>query len=167
MKIVRVLLAVLLLPAAGAWLVLRLPAFGDMPEGERLQKMQRLPQFVQGRLENSPAYQSDLALIQTIRSYSQGQQREPQRVIPVIPMPVASLRQPPRRSCAPWLAPRRRVWRWSRRVSVKKSRSVCPSSTRPGTWESLDGGRRHNRCMRAAPGRPKQARTAARRAEVT
>ena len=62
------LVAVALLLAACVWLVLRLPAFGGMPEGERLQKMQNLPQFVAGRFENSPAYQSDLALVSNIRS---------------------------------------------------------------------------------------------------
>ncbi len=95
MKLLRVLVVLLLLLAACAWLVLRLPAFGALPAGERLQKMEQLPQFVQGRLENSPVYQNDLALVQNIRSYSQGQQREPQFAIPVIPLPVAALRQPP------------------------------------------------------------------------
>ena len=95
MRILRVLVAVVLLLAAGVWLVLRLPAFGDMPEGERLQRMEQLPQFVEGRFENSPVYQSNLALVETFRSYSQGQQREPQFEIPVIPLPAASLRQRP------------------------------------------------------------------------
>ena len=39
-RILRALVAVALLLAACVWLVLRLPAFGGMPEGERLQKMQ-------------------------------------------------------------------------------------------------------------------------------
>ncbi|MEO6625464.1 MAG: hypothetical protein ABIN37_11630 [Burkholderiaceae bacterium] len=48
MKILRVLVVLVLLVAVGTWLVLRLPAFGDLPEGERLQKMERLPQFRSG-----------------------------------------------------------------------------------------------------------------------
>ena len=95
MRILRVLVAAAVLLAACVWLVLRLPAFGDLPEGERLQRMQPLPQFVEGRFENSPVYQSNLALVETFRSYAQGQQREPQFEIPVVPLAVASLRQPP------------------------------------------------------------------------
>ena len=66
MRILRGLVMLALLLAAVGWLVLRLPAFGAMPEGERLQKMQQLPQFVGGRFENSPAYQSDLALVSNV-----------------------------------------------------------------------------------------------------
>ena len=39
-RISRVLVILALLLAAIGWLVLRLPALGAMPEGERLQKMQ-------------------------------------------------------------------------------------------------------------------------------
>lgn len=78
--LVPVLLAVLL------WLALRLPGFGGDAQDARLARMQQAPQFVQGRFENQPPYQPDLALFENIRLYSQGQVREPPFDIPVLPL---------------------------------------------------------------------------------
>jgi len=95
-KFLVVGVAVIALLGMAAYLVTRLPAFGEVPQGARQQQVQQLPQYVHGRLENSPAYQTDLALVENFRSYSQGQVREPQFAIPVLPILPNSLRLPPK-----------------------------------------------------------------------
>ena len=91
-RILRFLLLLLVVLGAGGWLALRLPGFGGEFDGERLQRMQRSPAYVQGRFENTPPYLQDLALVENFRLYTQGQVREPQFTIPVLPLAPASLR---------------------------------------------------------------------------
>ena len=91
-RILRFLLLLLVVLGAGGWLALRLPGFGGEFDGERLQRMQRSPAYVQGRFENAPPYLQDLALVENFRLYTQGQVREPQFTIPVLPLAPASLR---------------------------------------------------------------------------
>ena len=95
----RFLRAVLLLAGvlvAVAWLALRLPGFGAAADGGRLERMRQSPAWVQGRFENTPPYIQDLALVENLRLYGQGQQREPQFTIPVLPLAPQSLRNAPR-----------------------------------------------------------------------
>ena len=94
-RILRATALVVVLLAVCVWLVLRLPVFGDEAQGERLGRMQQSPQFVQGRFENQPPYQPDLALFENIRLYSQGQVREPPFRIPVVPVVPGALRGAP------------------------------------------------------------------------
>ena len=92
-RAVLVLAAVL---AVAVWLALRLPGFGAAAEGERLERMRQSPAFVQGRFENSPPYRSDLALVENVRLYTEGQVREPWFTIPVLPLAPQSLGTVPR-----------------------------------------------------------------------
>ncbi len=84
-------------------LVLQLPVFGGAMEGERLVRMQQSPQYVDGRFENAPPFHARLALLQNLRDYAGGQQREPGFAIPVVPLEPASLTLPP-------LAGMRAIW---------------------------------------------------------
>ena len=63
-KVLLVVVVVVALLGLAASLVLSLPTFGGAIEGERLARMQRSPQYVDGRFENTPPYRSDLALMQ-------------------------------------------------------------------------------------------------------
>jgi L-ascorbate metabolism protein UlaG (beta-lactamase superfamily) len=56
--------------------------------------MQRSPQFIGGRFENTPPERTDLSLISNLKLYSQGQIREPQFEIPLIPIDPNSLKAP-------------------------------------------------------------------------
>jgi hypothetical protein len=57
------LLALAGLLAVAAWLVLRLPAFGGVPDGARLERMRLSRQFHGGRFENTPPYVSNLSFM--------------------------------------------------------------------------------------------------------
>ena len=76
-------------------LVLQLPTFGGEMAGERLERMRRSPEYVDGRFANSPPYRSSLALWQNIQDYAGGQVRTPPFAIPVVPLPPGSLQAPP------------------------------------------------------------------------
>lgn len=102
----KIVLLLLFLAAAlvmAVRLVLQLPVFGGVIDGERLQRMERSPEYAGGRFENTPPYQAQLALLQNLRDYFGGQQREPGFVIPVIPLEPGSLKLPP-------LAGLRAIW---------------------------------------------------------
>ena len=75
-------------------LVLQLPTFGGEIQGERLERVRGSPHYVDGQFENSPPYANDLALMQNLRDYMGGQQREPGFAIPVVPLAPGSLREP-------------------------------------------------------------------------
>jgi L-ascorbate metabolism protein UlaG (beta-lactamase superfamily) len=94
-KAIVILLAACALLALVAWLLFQLPAFGGRAEGERLERMRRSPEFVAGRFENDPPQHTDSSLLKMIRLYSQGQVREPQFQIPVVPLAPAALQLPP------------------------------------------------------------------------
>jgi len=102
-KIVIVLLSLAALLAMAVVLVLQLPVFGGAMEGERLARMQRSPAHAGGRFENTPPYRNELALLQNLRDYFGGQQREPGFAIPVLPLAPQSLKLPP-------LAGMRAIW---------------------------------------------------------
>ncbi len=94
----KVLLLLLFLAASLAMavvLVLQLPVFGGAMQGERLARMLRSTHYVDGRFENTPPYRAQLDLLQNIRDYAGGQQREPGFVIPVVPLDPGSLKLPP------------------------------------------------------------------------
>ena len=93
----RIFRAVALLVIAlgtAAWLLLRLPGFGGVADGQRLEHMRQSPAYVQGRFENSPPYVTDLAVLENFRLYTQGQVREPGFTIPVLPLAPERLRSP-------------------------------------------------------------------------
>ena len=94
-RVLRVVVALVIVLGLGIWALFQLPGFGGTSEGARLERMRQSAQYVQGRFENNPPYQQDLALVENFRLYSQGQLREPQFEIPVIPMTPESLRQLP------------------------------------------------------------------------
>jgi L-ascorbate metabolism protein UlaG (beta-lactamase superfamily) len=102
-KILLFLLLLATLVGMAVVLVLQLPTFGGVMEGERLERMRASPQYAGDRFANVPPYKSDLALWQNIQDYTGGQVREPTFAIPVLPMVPESLK-------APALAGLRAVW---------------------------------------------------------
>lgn len=81
--------------AVAAFFIFRLPQFGGTFEGGRLSRMQASPEYHEGRFENDPPAVLDMALIENLRLYSQGQIREPQIVIPVIALDLGKFAVPP------------------------------------------------------------------------
>ena len=79
---------------AAAWGVFQMPVFGGRFEGARLERMQRSPQYRDGRFENDPRSPGGLALVETAKKYAQGQVREPAFEVPVIAMSAEALREP-------------------------------------------------------------------------
>jgi L-ascorbate metabolism protein UlaG (beta-lactamase superfamily) len=95
-KFLLILAAIVAILAIAAFVVLRLPQFGGKFEGARAERMHRSPEFIGGRFQNVPP-QHDGSWIESIRLYRQGQIREPQFEIPVIPIAPAALKAPPSR----------------------------------------------------------------------
>ncbi len=102
-KVLLVVVAMAALLGLAALQVLSLPVFGGPFDGERLARMRQSPQYVEGRFENTPPYQAELALLQNIRDYAGGQQRQPGLAIPVLPLAPGALKLPP-------LAGMRAIW---------------------------------------------------------
>lgn len=102
-KVLLVVVVVVGFLGLAAALVLSLPIFGGPIEGERLERMRLSSHYVDGRFENSPPYQAELALMQNLRDYLGGQQREPGFTIPVLPLAPGALSLPP-------LAGMRAIW---------------------------------------------------------
>ncbi len=94
-QILLFILTVAVIIGVAVVLVLQLPTFGGEFSGERLERMQRSPQYVDGKFENTPPYEASLDLWQNIQDYSGGQVREPAFAIPVLPLPAGSLQLPP------------------------------------------------------------------------
>ena len=93
-RIFRAVALLVIALGAAAWLLLRLPGFGGVADGQRLEHMRQSPAYVQGRFENSPPYVTDLAVLENFRLYTQGQVREPRFTIPVLPLAPERLRSP-------------------------------------------------------------------------
>ena len=93
-KFLLVLACFIGLLGMSAVLVLQLPTFGGDMQGERLERMRASPHYVDERFENSPPYVNELALMQNLRDYMGGQQREPGFSIPVVPLTPGSLLEP-------------------------------------------------------------------------
>jgi L-ascorbate metabolism protein UlaG (beta-lactamase superfamily) len=93
-KFARILLGIVVVLALTGYGVFQLPAFGGRFAGERLERMQASPEFIDGRFQNTPPQKTAGALWETWRLYRQGQIREPQFRIPVIPLLPATLRAP-------------------------------------------------------------------------
>lgn len=102
-----VLLALVL--ALATWLVFRLPSFGGVAEGARLERMRQSPQFHSGRFENTPPYVSNMSLRRELHDYLGDQVREPTFAVPVLKMSADDLRKP--------AAPGLRAW-WLGHASV-------------------------------------------------
>jgi len=103
------LLALAGLLAVGAWLAFRLPAFGGVPDGARLERMRLSRQFHGGRFENTPPYVSKLSVMEELTSYFGGEVREPTFEVPVVRIVPADLERP--------VAPGLRAW-WLGHASV-------------------------------------------------
>ncbi len=93
-KILRVLLVLAVVLAFAVWLVFRLPAFGGDFEGARLQRMLASTHYHGDHFENVPPYDHVTQWFATARAYLQGQQREPQFTIPVVPLDPQALQSP-------------------------------------------------------------------------
>jgi hypothetical protein len=98
-RFARILLGIVVFFVLAGYATYQLPAFGGRFEGQRLARMQRSPEFIDGRFQNTPPQKTDGAFWETIRLYRQGQVREPQFEIPVIPL-WPSRRRPPPLDCA-------------------------------------------------------------------
>lgn len=101
-KAALVLLALAALLAAGTWLVFRLPVFGGVAEGARLERMRQSPQFHGGRFENTPPYVSQLSFWRELQAYLGPEVREPTFEVPVQPLPPDLLAQPPAPGLRTW-----------------------------------------------------------------
>lgn len=93
-KVLLVIAVVMAFLVQAVVLVLGLPTFGGPIEGERLARLRQSPHYVDGRFESTPPYQAGLALMQNIRDYAGGQQREPGFAIPVLPLAPGFLTLP-------------------------------------------------------------------------
>jgi L-ascorbate metabolism protein UlaG (beta-lactamase superfamily) len=103
------LLALAGLLAVAAWLALRLPAFGGVPEGGRLERMRLSKQFHGGRFENTPPYVSNLSFARELKSFLGDEVREPTFEVPVVRIAPADLGRP--------VSPGLRAW-WLGHASV-------------------------------------------------
>ena len=83
-KFAKILFGTVALFVLAGYGIFQLPAFGGRFAGERLERMRRSPEFIDGRFQNTPPQKTDNAFWQTLRLYRQGQIREPQFEIPVI-----------------------------------------------------------------------------------
>lgn len=95
--------------AVAAWLTFRLPAFGGVPDGARLERMRLSRQFHGGRFENTPPYVSKLSVMEELKSYFGDEVREPTFEVPVVRIVPADLERP--------VAPGLRAW-WLGHASV-------------------------------------------------
>jgi L-ascorbate metabolism protein UlaG (beta-lactamase superfamily) len=103
------LLALAGLLAVAAWLAFRLPAFGGVPEGSRLERMRLSRQFHGGRFENTPPYVSNLSYARELKSFLGPEVREPTFEVPVVRIAPADLGRP--------VSPGLRAW-WLGHASV-------------------------------------------------
>jgi L-ascorbate metabolism protein UlaG (beta-lactamase superfamily) len=102
MKAALALLVLAGLLAAGSWLTFRLPSFGGVAEGARLERMRSSKQFHGTRFENTPPYVSQLTFFGEMKSYFGDEVREPRFAVPVQPLAPAGLGRP--------VAPGLRAW---------------------------------------------------------
>ena len=77
------------------WQVLQLPVFGGVIEGERLQRVQRSPEYAAGRFANVPPYRPGFALSDRLCDYLGGRSHRPAFAVPVLPVSADSLKLPP------------------------------------------------------------------------
>ena len=77
-----------------ASIVYRLPQFGGPIAGTRLERVQKSPEFIGGRFENSPPQNRDMEYFKILGFYLEGQVREPQFPIPVLPIAKETLDTP-------------------------------------------------------------------------
>jgi hypothetical protein len=94
-KFAKILLGIVAVLVLAGYGIFQLPAFGGRFEGQRLERLQRSPEFIDGRFQNTPPQKTDGAFWETVRLYRRGQIREPQFEIPVIALAPATLRAPP------------------------------------------------------------------------
>jgi L-ascorbate metabolism protein UlaG (beta-lactamase superfamily) len=93
-KLAKILIGIVAFLAIATYAVFQLPAFGGRFEGQRLERMERSPEFIDGRFQNTPPQKTDGSLWETLKLYREGQIREPQFAIPVIAVSADSLRAP-------------------------------------------------------------------------
>ena len=106
---VLTLVGLALVLSLATWLVFRMPSFGGVFQGERLERMRQSKQFINGRFENTPPYVSNMSTVGEIQAYLGDQVREPQFEVPVLKMTADDLAQP--------VAPGLRTW-WLGHASV-------------------------------------------------
>ncbi len=75
-------------------LVTQLPQFGGEPEGARLERIKKSPEYSGTRFENKPPQSKNDEIIKTIQLYMQGQVRKPKSEIPVIDITARDLAMP-------------------------------------------------------------------------
>lgn len=85
-----------------AWLVFRLPSFGGVSDGQRLERMQQSKQFIHARFENTPPYISNFSLAGELRAYFGDQAREPSFDVPVVKMSAELLINPAAQGLRVW-----------------------------------------------------------------
>jgi len=93
-RFAKILLGIVVVLALAGYGIFQLPAFGGRFAGERLERMQKSPAFIEGKFQNTPPQATDNALWETLRLYRQGQVREPQFEIPVIALSPVTLSAP-------------------------------------------------------------------------
>jgi L-ascorbate metabolism protein UlaG (beta-lactamase superfamily) len=93
-KSAKILVGIVALLALAGYGVFQLPSFGGRFDGERLERMHRSPEFIDGRFQNTPPQKTGGSILETLRLYRQGQVREPSFAIPVLPLAPGALRAP-------------------------------------------------------------------------
>jgi L-ascorbate metabolism protein UlaG (beta-lactamase superfamily) len=93
-KLAKILLGIVAFLAVAGYGVFQLPAFGGRFDGQRLERMQRSPEWIDGRFQNTPPQKTGGTFWETMRLYRQGQIREPHFEIPVIAVAPETLRTP-------------------------------------------------------------------------
>lgn len=93
-KFAKILLGIIVVLSLGGYGTFQLPAFGGRFAGERLERMQRSPEFIDGRFQNTPPQKTEGSLWESLQLYRGDQVREPQFEIPVIAMSAATLNAP-------------------------------------------------------------------------
>lgn len=95
MKVLKVIIGIFIILVVITYFVFQMPTFGGKFEAERWERMQKSPEFIDGRFENTPPQNTDTSILNNIKPYTEGQIREPQIEIPVIPLTSESLNKPP------------------------------------------------------------------------
>lgn len=78
---IAVVFAVLVIAAI---VTLRMPAFGGVAEGARLERMRHSPQFRGKRFQNPPPQKDEFEYLTTLRNYRKNQVRAPEFVVPIV-----------------------------------------------------------------------------------
>ena len=103
-RVLKILAGVIAFLAIAIWLVFQLPQFGGRIKGTRLERVKSSAEYTGVRFENKPPQNRDMEWLKNVQYYMQGQVREPQFQVPVLPITNEDLRKSPSQElAATWL----------------------------------------------------------------